>query len=454
MIPLKSYEKALLNLPSWIKEAEIDAENHEQVSYTAKGGAVTSTNSSGLTALYVRATGEKTGYVYTENLSEDGESVIKRAYENGLYIEKSDADRLNDKQTAYVANKAESKVSDLPEIDLNVIKESVLRFDGTVSKLPNLVDYSVAICIDNFRSRLLNSKGVDISSAYQVWHYAVNLTCSYMGKEYDGKYEGNVASFEWMDFNTAVEKAHQMILDQRIEGQLASGEHQVLLDSQVVINIMTTAWQMFSGLKYFESSSALSGKLGTDISTSELSIIDTNEHTDAGYKYTFDCEGTLSQTHKLIDKGRFIGLLHNLKSAESMDMAPTGNAGRVALLTGSIPTDIIVTPKIIYIEPSEKSKELLLNTMNKGVYLTNSSDVFHSIDISSGDFSIPCSGRLVEEGMATQAIRDLTLNGNLIDLFDQITAVGNDLKIEAFLLKSYCIGAPSVLVNRLNISCK
>ncbi|MBF4693439.1 TldD/PmbA family protein [Fusibacter ferrireducens] len=460
MIPLKSYEEALLNLPVEIKEAEINAEEHEQVAYKSKWGSITSTNSSELTALYVRATGEKTGYAYTENLNESGETVIERAYKNGIYIETPSVDLLNDQTTAYfksdVATKGKTglNIGELPKMDLEIIKAQVLRFDRCAHKLPNLVDYSVTLCVDQFKSRVINSKGVDISSAYQVWHYEVEVTCEYEDKRYDGSYSGNVSSFELMDFNEAVMKAHEMILNQYAEGQMVSGTYPVLLDSRVVINILTTAWQLFSGPKYFEGSSALSDKLGQHIGASVLSIEDANRHPLTGYKYAFDSEGTPCQVHRIVEQGKFIGLLHNLRSAASMGTQSTGNAGRVALLTGSIPTDIIVTPRIIYVVPSQKSKETLLEEMISGVYITDSSDIFHSINIGSGDFSIPCSGMVVKGGLAAQSVRSLTLNGNLLDLFRHIKSVGNDLKIEPFLLKSYCIGAPSVLVDRLNISCK
>lgn len=454
MIPLKSYEKAMQYLPEMIREAEVNAERHEQVSYKSKWGAISNTNASGLIALYVRATGEKTGYAYTENLEEAGESVIKRAYENGAYIETGVTDLLNNKQTAYTATEDHVDSKQTPSIDLAVIKQCVSHFDDAVRKLPNLVDYSVEVCVDTFESRLINSNGVDVSSVYQVWHYAVHLTCIYNGKNYEGQYMGNVAAHDHMDFDCAIEKAHEMVLNQCIEGHLDSGVYKVLLDRGVVINMMTTVWQMFSGLKYFDGASALSGKFGTVIGTSDLSIVDTNQHPDVGYQYAFDSEATSCKPHTLVEKGKFVGLLHNLKSAENMEMQSTGNAGRVALLTGSIPTDIIITPKILYIEPRQLSKEMLLRKMESGVYITRSSDVFHSINIGSGDFSIPCSGMIVKEGRAKQSVQSMTLNGNFFELLSQIEAVGDDLKIEAFLLKSYCIGAPSVLVNRLNISCK
>jgi len=217
---------------------------------------------------------------------------------------------------------------------------------------------------------------------------------------------------------------------------------------------MMTAWQMFSGMKYNNGSSAISGKLGETIGSSALSITDSPSHELTGYHYEFDCEGTPSERQRLVESGKLVGLMHNISSATGLDTSSTGNAGRYALLSGSIPTDIIITPKIFYIEPGENSLEKMIEETGDGIYITHSYDVFHSINIGSGSFSIPCRGTVIKNGKPRHNITGLTINGRLTDLFAKVRAAGNDLYIEEFLRKSYCVGAPSLLVERLQINGK
>ena len=92
--------------------------------------------------------------------------------------------------------------------------------------------------------------------------------------------------------------------------------------------------------------------------------------------------------------------------------------------------------------------------MGEGVYITHSYDVFHSINIGSGGFSIPCRGTVIRNGCEDCNVTGLTMSGRLTDLFSRVRAAGNDLYIEEFLRKSYCVGAPSLLIEKLQINGK
>jgi len=274
------------------------------------------------------------------------------------------------------------------------------------------------------------------------------------GDQYDATFFQSVSDIGGLNVDRFRERIAASLRNQYGATELRSGVYPVLLDSTVVTNIMMTAWQMFSGMKYNNGSSALSGKLGETIGSSALSITDSPSHELTGYHYEFDCEGTPSERQRLVENGKLVGLMHNIISAYKLDTSSTGNAGRYALLSGSIPTDIIITPKIFYIEPGENSLEVMEKEIDDGVYITHSYDVFHSINIGSGSFSIPCRGTVIKNGKPDHNVTGLTINGRLTDLFARVKAAGNDLYIEEFLRKSYCVGAPSILVERLQINGK
>jgi PmbA protein len=147
--------------------------------------------------------------------------------------------------------------------------------------------------------------------------------------------------------------------------------------------------------------------------------------------------------------------MHNLKTSSQMGTEAGGNAGRRALLSGAISTDISVIPKNIFIEPGERSVEELIQNMAEGIYITDSYDIFHSINIGSGDFNIPCRGVMIKDGRWQHAVTALNMCGNIMDLFNDIEEAGSDLNMEpVIMLKSYCIGGPSIRLKKLQVNGK
>ena len=157
---------------------------------------------------------------------------------------------------------------------------------------------------------------------------------------------------------------------------------------------------------------------------------------------------------KIVVDGKLVTPMHTLASASAEGHEPTGNAGRVALLTGTVPVNIVTIPSIFYIEPGSATKTELIEKMGSGILLTYSLDPFHSITISSGEFSIPCGGVVYEDGKQAGLVEQITMAGNMKELLQNIQAVGCDLQLDEFNYKNYCFGAPSMLVKDISISSK
>lgn len=457
MIYLEKYKSALNNLPEYITEAEINAEQKVSTLIGVSCGQIVKTDVSDVTSVYVRASGNKTGYAYTEDLSEDPGKVILKAYNNGIVSDSSKTDRLNSPETAFNPQNTEKYAitETAYTADSSGIVEKAASLERLVrSAVPSINTCFVNIRVDTFSSRVINSKGVDVSFTRNVVYAQVKATAEIMGDSVDASCSVSAPSFEKIDSDALVNQLKNSFKNKIEAGSFSPGEYPVVLSRNVGVNIMITAWQLFSGLKYCDGSTALKGKLNGYIGSPALSIIDTPSHNGTGYCFPFDCEGTPGRETVLVDKGKLTGLLHNLNSSEHLNAEPTGNAGRVALLTGNVPTDIIVTPKICYIMPGKRSAEELIREMGDGVYITESYDIFHSINIGSGDFAIPCRGIVIKDGKPHHSVNALTICGNLVNLFKDVEETGNDLLIDEFLLRSYCIGSPSIRIRKLQVNGK
>lgn len=451
------YKKAVSNLPENIKEAEVDIERKKSILIGVSGGQIVKSADSDVTSVYVRASSEKTGYAYTEDLDEEPDKVILKAYNNGIVSDVSKRDVINTPETAFNSGNA-------PKFE-KYFGESGVKYSGIIEKalllekivrdaVPSLRSSYAGIRVDTFSSRVINSKGVDVFFERNVYYAQIKITAELHGENVDAEASVSSGSLERLDFDSLTDRVKDFLRTKMEPGTFRPGEYPVVLSPNVGVNIMMTAWQLFSGFKYCDGSTALKGRLGEVIGSPALSIIDTPFHNSTGYCFPFDCEGTPGRETILVDNGKFTGLMHNLFSASQLNAEPTGNAGRVALLTGNIPTEIIVTPKICYIKPGTRPAGEMLQSMGDGVYITESYDIFHSINIGSGDFAIPCRGIVIKDGKPYRSVSALTICGNLTELFGNVEETGNDLLIDEFLLRSYCVGSPSIRLTKLQVNGK
>lgn len=444
MINIKNYRQALAELPSYVKSAEFNIEKNTNYTVNVTNHEVIGNSYSDITEIFTRASGDKTGFAYTQDLNEDPKDLIIKAYSNSLEIESSNLNILN-------MGGQSKTILENPEIDLNeMIKYADILEDKILNSHESIESVIVESRIDIRESKVINSFQTDKTYEIKICYLSALVTANYQGRLYNVSCAMSKGDYWQIKMDEMVEQVLNQLESQFNATSFVTGSYSCLLDKTVMVNILMTAWQLFSGIKYEES--VLSGCLNSLIASEKFTLIDAPGHSHTGYKYSFDCEGTQAKENILVDKGYFEGLMHNLLTSQAMSHLPKGNAGRYALLSGTIPTDIIVVPKILYIKPGEKNRDELLKQLNEGVYITESYDVFHSINISSGNFSIPCRGTVIRNGQKAENITEMTISGNLTQLFKDISQVGSDIYIEEFLKKSYCIGSPSIIVDNLIIN--
>jgi PmbA protein len=73
------------------------------------------------------------------------------------------------------------------------------------------------------------------------------------------------------------------------------------------------------------------------------------------------------------------------------------------------------------------SPEEMLAKIDKGFYLKDAIGLHGGIDSTSGDFSFPCAGFLIENGQLSRPVRGISIGGNLFDFLKTVDKVGSDL---------------------------
>lgn len=183
------------------------------------------------------------------------------------------------------------------------------------------------------------------------------------------------------------------------------------------------------GSALYRDASFLVGKKGEKIFADHVCISEHPHLPRALGSAAFDGEGVLTRARKLVNDGVLEGYVLNSYSARKLGMETTGNAGGVHNLT---------------VEPGKAGFGELVSRMGRGLVVTEM--MGQGVNIVTGDYSRGAAGFWVEDGTMACPVHEITVAGNLADVFMGIEAVGNDVD------KRANIRTGSILVNRMMVA--
>ena len=214
----------------------------------------------------------------------------------------------------------------------------------------------------------------------------------------------------------------------------------VLLDPYVATGFLGLIGPALTGEAVQKGRSLFAGKVGARVASDKITIIDDGLLSGGIASAPFDGEGVPTSRTVLVEKGDLSGYLHNSYTAAKDGVQSTGNGVRSSFKG---------TPEVgvtnFYIEAGQIPVEQLIKDISSGLYVTEVMGM-HTANPISGDFSVGVSGLLIENGELTSPVRGMAMGGNIIELLENIDAVGNDLHF--FIGK----GSPTLRVAELTIS--
>ncbi|MCL1078259.1 metalloprotease TldD [Parashewanella spongiae] len=171
-------------------------------------------------------------------------------------------------------------------------------------------------------------------------------------------------------------------------------------------------------------SSAFSGRVGEQVASSLVTVVDDGTIHDRRGSLTIDDEGTPTQKTTLIENGILKGYMQDKLNARLMGEASTGNGRRESY--AHLPMPRMTNT---YMEAGESDPADIIASVKNGIYAPNFGG--GQVDITSGKFVFSASeAYLIENGEVTQAIKGATLIGNGPESMGQINMVGNDLALD------------------------
>jgi PmbA protein len=188
----------------------------------------------------------------------------------------------------------------------------------------------------------------------------------------------------------------------------------VVYDPRVASGLVGHLAGAISGPSIARKTSFLKEKLGQRLFPAAINIID-DPHRRRGHRSKpFDGEGIANRRRALIEDGVLTTWLLDLRSARQLGLATTGHASRGT----SGPPGPSTTN--LYMAPGSVSPRELMSDIESGLYIT--SLMGQGINGVTGDYSRGASGFWIEKGEIAFPVNEITVAGNLIEMFQHMTA--------------------------------
>ncbi len=173
-----------------------------------------------------------------------------------------------------------------------------------------------------------------------------------------------------------------------------------------------------------KKSSAFTDKIGQQVASKGVTVIDDGTIANRRGSLNIDDEGTPTQKTVLIEDGILKGYMQDRLNARLMGVNSTGNGRRESYESAPLPRMTNT-----YMLGGDKSPEEIIGSVDKGIYAVNFSG--GQVDIVSGKFVFSASeAYLIEKGKITAPVKGVTLIGNGPEIMNRVSMIGNDWALD------------------------
>lgn len=208
----------------------------------------------------------------------------------------------------------------------------------------------------------------------------------------------------------------------------------VLFEASLASGLISSLVGAISGSNLYRKSSFLLDSVGKQVMSPIVNIYEDPFLKRGLASASFDNEGVVTKPRTLVQDGVLQGYMLSSYSARKLGMVSTGNAGG--------------NHNLIVSHSGGDSESLdfngLLKTMDTGLLVTEL--LGQGLNMVTGDYSRGAAGFWVENGVIAYPVEEITIAGNMADMFKQIVAIGNDVLVQG----SKQTG--SILIERMTVA--
>jgi PmbA protein len=211
----------------------------------------------------------------------------------------------------------------------------------------------------------------------------------------------------------------------------------VVLDPMVATSMLEHIFEGVNGDSVYRGASFLAGKLGETIAGGNVTVVDDGTITGGFGTTPFDGEGIPTRRTVVIENGVLQSYLLNTYTAKKLGLETTANASRGLAGTPGI------GPGNYFLQPGKKSPQQIIGDIKDGLYVTEF--LGHGANLVTGDYSRGASGMWIVNGELAYPVEEITVAGNLKDMFNNISEIGSDLEFRG------SVASPTIRIDGLTV---
>lgn len=211
----------------------------------------------------------------------------------------------------------------------------------------------------------------------------------------------------------------------------------IIFDSRISSSLLNNLINACNASSVARGTSFLKNKLDKRVFSKDINIVDNPNMIRKIRSKIIDCEGIRCKKKNIIENGYLKYFINSLEQSRQLKNLPTGNATRSV---SSVPYPSATN---LYLEKGLQTKEDMIKNLKTGLLVTEL--MGSSVNLSNGDYSRGASGFWIENGEIQYPVSEVTIAGNLLDMFAKLIPA-DDLHFK------YGINAPSCLIENLTIA--
>ena len=225
-------------------------------------------------------------------------------------------------------------------------------------------------------------------------------------------------------------KAAELALNKLNPKKIKSEKISLIFDKRISKNFLSIFASAISSSAIAKGTTFLKDKLNQKIFNSEINILDHGDIKKANGSRYFDSEGIGIINLDLIKNGILQDYLIDTYNGKKINRKSNGRASGTTNL---------------YFENGSKTFNELIKSENKLLYIKET--IGHGTNIINGDYSVGASGIMIENGEFSYPVSEITIAGNLNNIFQNIT-LADDLEF------NYSTNSPTMLVEGMIVGGK
>ncbi len=211
----------------------------------------------------------------------------------------------------------------------------------------------------------------------------------------------------------------------------------MFIDPLVATSILEHIFEGVNGDSVYRGASFLAGKLGQKIASENVNVIDDGTMPGGFGTAPFDGEGIPTRRTVVIENGVLKSYVLNTYTARKLGLQTTANASRGLAGTPGI------GPGNYFLQPGTKTQQQIIGEIKEGLYVTEF--LGHGANLVTGDYSRGASGLWISGGELAFPVEEITVAGNLKEMFLNISEIANDLEFRG------AVASPTIRIDGLTV---